>query len=468
MTGPLTRPVLPIGWRIAALNEAGDQVAVWISRAGLAHQRLRALIHTANEAQQSAIFMEIVMTLNYENLNPRAAEPGSDWKEWAKIQLDYLWMLRGTQNPRRWALQAQLMLARLSGAALLGFLDAVRAPGFQADSAADTAALMLAEHDAMIRRGKNNAWVPVPEVPDSPVVPTIQAPLLHRSQRKVFERCVSLGRLHYSGMLAKHPLQPRTSPIIVGGTGSGKSHVAREVAKALNAHFLPLTFGRWVPFGVRDCRPTSFTILQTAKDHERVVVLIDEIDKAFAIRSAGEWGKVVLNEIFLAIDRQLPLSDFAVYERSTSRRSEEGAGASKKGEPPDVNRIWFMGGGTWQEFTGFSAHTRTIGFGGGTYSAKSSDEQILAQVRASNIIPVELLARFHADPLLLRYPEPDEIPTLLSAYGLDALAAQAGVDLSEANFDFSMGGMRVFEALAADLALKVLEKERKQEVKHER
>jgi hypothetical protein len=41
------------------------------------------------------------------------------------------------------------------------------------------------------------------------------------------------------------------------------------------------------------------------------------------------------------------------------------------------------------------------------------------------------------------YPEPDEIPELLRGYGMDELAARAGVNLSEVKIDFSVGGMRV-------------------------
>lgn len=66
-----------------------------------------------------------------------------------------------------------------------------------------------------------------------------------------------------------------------------------------------------------------------------------------------------------------------------------------------------------------------------------------------------MLARFHAEPLFLNYPALDEIPELLKAYRLDRLAAEAGVDLATIKFDFHHGGMRIFEALAADLLLTI-------------
>ena len=57
--------------------------------------------------------------------------------------------------------------------------------------------------------------------------------------------------------------------------------------------------------------------------------------------------------------------------------------------------------------------------------------------------------------MLLTYPAQDEIPELMQAYGIDRLAAEAGVDLANVEIDFSLGGMRIFEALAADLMLTI-------------
>lgn len=449
------------------MAEKTDTIDPWFARGALAHERLIGLLERASEKQVYAIFLEVILLLTRAQLNSKSCE-APDTRGWLRFQLDFLWPNYGSKKLRQWAWEVSQLFARVSGPALIDFRRQAAGTDCKNDPGADLAALLLAEQEGTVRRGKGGKYIPVPDTPPQPALAANSAPPpFHRSQRLAFERCVGLGKLHFSGILAKSPLQPRTNVLVVGSTGSGKSFLAREVAKALNAHYLPLTFGRWIPFGVRDTHPTPIEILKAARDHERVVVFIDEVDKAFSIRGAGEWAKSVITEVFSALERQLPLEEFANYEKSTSKRPGDNSNAAKNNEPPDVNRLWFIAAGTWQEVTGLSPRTRKIGFGGVEKSEDSSDESILKQVRASDAIPLELLARFHANPVLLRYPEADEVPSLINAYGLDALAAQAGVDLSDVKFDFAAGGMRVFEALAADLGLKILAKQEAQNAKPE-
>lgn len=440
----------------------------WFARGALAHERLLGLLARATDKQFSGFFLEVMLLLTRAGLNPKSSD-APDTRGWLRVQLDFLWLDFGSQKPREWAWEATQLFARVSGPALMEFRRLAAATDYKKDPGADLAALLLAEHEGTIQRGNGGRLIPVPDTPPEPKrVTKNTTPPFHRSQRQAFERCVALGKLHFSGILANNTLQPRTNVLLVGSSGSGKSFIAREVAKALNAHFISLTFGRWIPFGVRDNCPTPYTILRAARDHERVVVFLDEIDKAFSVRSGGEWSKSVISEVLSALEKQFPLEEFAAYEKSAGKRSGEGSGTAKKNEAIDVNRIWYVAAGAWQDLTGSSPHPRKIGFGGGEKNEASNDETVLSKVRASDAIPLELLARFHAEPLLLRYPSPDEIPSLISAYGLDELAAQAGVDLSDVKLDFNKGGMRVFEALAADLGLKILAQKEAQEAQNER
>lgn len=423
----------------------------WLSRATLAHDHLRRLVATSDDKHHSAIFLSTALLLTQEQELPKPVEPDTNWRGWTKAQLDHLWAIRGAVQTKRWALKATLMIATHDGQTLLDFLTAVRRADFIQSEGQEVAACLLAEQQGLLRRNQKGGYEVIPQPVESSLPDKIAKapePTFHRSQRKVWERCVDLGRLHFSGATTGHPLKPRTFPFLLGSTGVGKSHLCREVAKSLGAHFLPLTFGRWLPFGSRESRPTMFNVLDAIEQHERVCVFLDELDKAFGPDDSGSWTKSVLNEVFALLDRQLPIEEFARYQNKVTKNSK----AEPTGIDPD--RLWIIGCGTWQDLTGSQKTSKTIGFHGGDQSPITTTD-IVAQVRKSKAIPAELLARFHAEPMLLTYPASDEIPELMAAYGLDRLAAEAGVNLASVKIDFSLGGMRIFEALAADLMLTI-------------
>jgi hypothetical protein len=245
-------------------------------------------------------------------------------------------------------------------------------------------------------------------------------------------------------LAASAALKPRCYPLILGPTGVGKTHVGRAIAKALEAHFFPVTYGRWMPNGGKGL-PTMLAILDALKQHERLVLFYDEIDKLGG-RVDSSWTRSVFNESFYALDGEFPMDEYRRFKRSSEKSSEA--------EDPDVKRLFVIGCGTWQHITKPNAIKPGIGFGHARVDTPSQTA-LVTRVREAEGMPEELLARFHCQPLVLGYPEPDEIPELLRGYGMDELAARAGVNLSEVNIDFSVGGMRVLEALSADWLLKI-------------
>jgi len=377
-------------------------------------------------------------------------QPDTNWRGWTKVQLDHVWAVRGSVRPKRWALQAMLMIAAHCGQTLLDFLSAVQKADFNQSEGQDEAACLLAEQQGRIRRIVTGGYEVIPQPVEISLTDKAEktpVPTFHHSQRRVWERCVELGQLHFGGAANAHLLKPRTFPFLVGATGVGKSHLCREVAKALNAHFVPLSFGRWLPSGSREGAPTMYSILSYIQDHERVCVFLDELDKAFSPDSSGSWERSVMNEVFALLDRQLPCDEFARHQSKNSGRAAIAAGTL------DPNRLWIIGCGTWNSLTQPQQTNKNIGFLGMGQKPTSSD--VISEVRRSKAIPAELLARFHSEPMLLTYPAPEEIPELLKSYGIDRLAAEAGVDLATVKIDFSLGGMRILEALAADLLLTI-------------
>lgn len=417
----------------------------WVRRAAVVHASLRRSVLESGEQTHSAMVVEILCLLTQLDLPLKKMESECSWRGWSVGQFDLIWAAYGSAEPRAWARKALVFIARHDGRRLLGCMDEARK--VLPSVAHDEAALICAEHHGRIRRRADGVY----EAVLSPNEEWTQRrltkqdrPLLHRSQLRVFERCVELGELHFSGKASALRLKPRCYPLLLGPTGVGKTHVGREVAKALKAYFLPVTYGRWIPTGARG-QPTMHAILAALEEHERVVLFYDEIDKLGG-RVDCAWTRSVFNESFYALDGEFPIAEYQRQKRSSEKIAQI--------KNPDAGRLFILGCGTWQHLTKPQSSPSVIGFGA-RRNDQPSQETLIARVRAANDMPEELLGRFHCEPLVLGYPAPDEIPELIRSYGLDELAHRAGVDLDKVKFDFSLGGMRVLEAFASDWLLKI-------------
>lgn len=272
---------------------------------------------------------------------------------------------------------------------------------------------------------------------DAASKPNGQETVLTRSQRAAFDRALALAELFFEKDGGQLLLKPKCFALLAGPTGAGKSAIAKRLAQKLDAHFLHLSYGAWLPQGVgKDYQPTTYKILEAAAEHERVLVFVDEFDKLGNQSSNSEWHRSVMADIYLMLDGAWPI---AAYRR---HNKVEGTVAD-----PKTENVYVLAAGTWQSVT--AASKSKIGFGG-----PAQENPIEALIRETQAIPTELLARFHQDIILLSYPVPDEIPGLLDAYGLTELAAQAGERIDPKSIDFSRGGMRVFEAMASNYLLK--------------
>ena len=426
----------------------------WLVRARQAHEHLIILSRKAGSGDESALFLDTLDLLAAAGLPAVCHDGIADGSAWREAQLNCLWGDFGQVNSRRYVFLAVLFLAENSGPLLLSFIRKSKlikdAPGLV------IAAQLLAQQRGRIKGLPAGGWAPVvpdPEADPSKEInkpeligkPKTSDPHFHRAQKIVWERCVALGNLHYSGKSNSSKIKPRTFPLLIGPTGAGKSFICREIASSLNAHLVSLSFGRWAPLGSRDGQQTIYTILDALVEYQRVVCVIDELDKI--VGWADSWSRSVANDIWAALDLNFPLESYARSHKSEGKRP-----------PPDTSRLWFIGAGTWQSITSAMPGDRGIGFHSVLRADNSLD--VLKRVRESREVPEELTARFHVQPLLLTYPEPDEVSGLLKEYGLTDLAFEAGVDLSTLKFDFNKGGMRVLEGLAADLMLIIQRKER--------
>lgn len=402
----------------------------------------------------------------FDDLNLSLCKPGpcEDGYAWRSAQLRHAWESVGASlQPRIFLKAAARFFAEQNGAALLRL--AREAEWYLPTRAGFQAACYLGLQSGYLRRDSAGQWVAVVtntiEALESKIVKVAALPSarkshphMHRAQRQAYERCVALGTLHFSKRLETLSLRPRTFPLLVGPSGVGKSFLAAQVAKALDAHLLPLTFGRWFPAGARDSRQTMFVILDALSEHQRLAVFLDELDKCSGWD--GSWSRSVANDIWAALDGVFPLDAYRVDRED-----------AKTVKPADLARLWIIGAGTWQNQTEPTSERRSIGFAPAAGRAcESSSADVIARVRAAREVPVELLARFHSEPIHLGYPSPDEVPTLLRRYGVVELAAEAGVDIADIKLDFGHGGVRVLEAIVADLLLKIEERKTPREIEN--
>jgi len=258
------------------------------------------------------------------------------------------------------------------------------------------------------------------------------------AQTEALARLIALGELHYRGDSMGLSLSFRCQPLIVGPTGTGKTALARRVAAHFGAELIRVSPGEWVPRGVRDTIPTLSLILQACASAEKVVVVIDEIDKCSGETSTS-WSRGVLAEVYSVLDRDLPAADFL--------QANPAVGLSVAQLRQRAAAIWIVGIGTWQSLW---QRRNTVGF-----SAHRSGEQpsILDAIRKTQAIPDELLLRFAWPPIEVPYPPPAETAAIFADSGLNDLAALAGVVLRPDTHDWTAGGMRSLETLATDLAL---------------
>jgi hypothetical protein len=261
-----------------------------------------------------------------------------------------------------------------------------------------------------------------------------------QSQEVAFQRILAMARLYYES--PSNPiLTPRLSPLIAGPTGSGKTSVIARVAVSVDAHLIRLTVGEWIPQGAnRELTPSLNLVGSAILNHERVICFVDELDKF--CDDGRTWSRSCMTELYGLLERTISTAIVENIASSQTARTEV--------ERMLKTKLFLVGAGAWQSLHDRQP-SRAIGFG----SVKSGEPQTPLLLRAIKEagFPSELLGRFHSNPVLLAYPDPDETQQLFRILGLDTLANQTGNMQLLRDFSWSPFGLRSLESLYTDLLL---------------
>ena len=140
--------------------------------------------------------------------------------------------------------------------------------------------------------------------------PTVSAGVgtLTASQTSAFKKLRAMAEVYFQQAGAPaSPVKLRLTPLLVGSSGTGKSHLAHLLGNALGGvRVLTLTVGSWMVEGSRHDPSTLEVIRQTLEEEERLILFIDELDKFSAMDSG--WALAQVTELFAVLDRQIPSS----------------------------------------------------------------------------------------------------------------------------------------------------------------
>lgn len=209
-------------------------------------------------------------------------------------------------------------------------------------------------------------------------------------QQTAFAKLLTVGRACFSANRNQIAVvNPRTNTLLIGESGSGKSHLVRTVTRSLSAPSLILAASEWILLGCteRGASNTWPMILRFLMDNafaKGVVIFVDEIDK---INGTTSWDQHLRNELFQLLDLRVP----------------HGIKDDEDMVPDDVaaaerllkERTFIVGAGAFQHLW-IQDQQPSIGFNECTSQSKPKSLSELAKT-----LPTELVNRFRADIVIL-------------------------------------------------------------------
>ena len=135
--------------------------------------------------------------------------------------------------------------------------------------------------------------------------------MIYNYQKPVYDAIRKTMHTHLVTKDLELPVRPRNHRLIVGPTGTGKTHVAEQVASELNWATYNINVGSWIPLGARDTptwnRITSW--LSTVPIGKPPVIIMDELDK---VSGEESWSRFLRAEFFALLDGKHPTPGFTI------------------------------------------------------------------------------------------------------------------------------------------------------------
>ena len=177
------------------------------------------------------------------------------------------------------------------------------------------------------------------------------------------------------------PVIPRWHLLIIGETGTGKSHLVKNsLGATLGWPVLILWSSRWVIAGGRGKETWTEIARWLSNQKGKCVIFLDEIDK---VHGDDVWSRHLRTEIFQLLDRDLP-SEITIEDPNCEQQPEVVWAKAQKVLRCDC---FIVAAGAFQIL--WDNRPKNLGFG-----AKEFNQDAPTQRELKKILPLELLNRF--------------------------------------------------------------------------
>lgn len=222
------------------------------------------------------------------------------------------------------------------------------------------------------------------------LITTSPSRLILPFQRDAFAKLCAIARACFGVQRASLPIKPRTNTLIIGPSGSGKSHLARNIGIELGLPTLSVSIFEWIPLGCsnRGSVVTWRQIQAFLFEHRHkpgVIIFVDEICKL----GTASWDRYVLTEALKFLDLQIP--------SGLAEENGDLIGEYQIEECQKVlsNRTLILGGGAFQWIWEERGRVRT------GFKSEDNNDQLPDLNVLSAALPRELMNRFRSDIVIL-------------------------------------------------------------------
>jgi len=214
-----------------------------------------------------------------------------------------------------------------------------------------------------------------------PTQPTGNPGIIFAHQRSTFFELIKTSRAFERENWFALPVLPRWHTLLVGSTGTGKSHLVRSLGAFLGWETYTLWVTRWIISGARGKETWLEVGKWLAAQNGKCILFLDELDKLQ--NDSSLWGTHLRTEIFELLDRDLP----AGLELADAEGESSSLAMWAKAQKVLRCDCLILGAGAFQSLWDF--RPQSLGF-----REPSAEEGIPSQQELKSVIPPELVNRF--------------------------------------------------------------------------